>query len=31
MRKNSDTNTDPWGTPALINSQLEDWPFETTL
>ena len=31
MRKNSGSNTDPCGTPVLIDSQLEDWPFKTTL
>ena len=25
------TNTGPCGTPALIDNQLEDWPFKTTL
>ena len=31
MRKNSGPNTDLIGTPALIDSQLEDWSFKTTL
>ena len=31
MRKNSGPNTDPCGTPPLIDSQLEIWPFKTTL
>ena len=33
MRKNSGPNTDPCGTSALVDSQLEDcdWPFKTTL
>ena len=29
MRKGSGPNTDPCGTPALIDNQLEDWPFKT--
>ena len=29
MRKNSGPNTDPYNMPALIDSQLEDWPFKT--
>ena len=31
MRKNNGPNTDPCGMPALIDSQLEDWPFKTAL
>ena len=31
MRKNKVPNTDPYGTPALINYNLEDWPFKTSL
>ena len=31
MRKSIGPNTDPCGTPALIDSQPEDWPFKMTL
>ena len=30
MRKSIGPNTDPCGTPALIDSQPEDWPFKMT-